>query len=137
MLFANTDWVGMATFVTAIGGVIGLLIKAVADARAQHAAALRDRKADVKTDQVRQDLIEHNEKASAKQDTIIEKVDDIHEATNSMKDALVAATEKEALIRGASEERKREEQRQADKAGLPPPEPFRASDTGPSGLPGA
>ena len=33
----------------------------------------------------------------------IKKVEEIHKATNSMKDALVAATEKEALARGKKE----------------------------------
>ncbi len=40
------------------------------------------------------------------------KLDDIHRETNSMKDALVAATEKEALARGGAEERQRAEKRE-------------------------
>ncbi len=44
---------------------------------------------------------------SAKQDAVLKQVDVIEKATNSMKDALVLATEKEALLRGGVQERER------------------------------
>lgn len=44
----------------------------------------------------------------------IAKVEAIHKATNSMKDALVAATEKEALARGKKEGASDERERQKD-----------------------
>lgn len=43
--------------------------------------------------------------------TVGTEVKEIHHATNSMKDALVEATEKEALARGGVEERKRADER--------------------------
>ncbi len=40
-------------------------------------------------------------------DAVIEKVEQVHLATNSLTDRLVASTDKEASLRGAAEERER------------------------------
>jgi hypothetical protein len=97
MLFAVGDAVWLALF-----GLIGLVLKEYFDSRrGQRAAQLVEK---VKTD-LQRDTMAQN----AKLETVVEKVEEIHKATNSMKDELVRKTEAEALARGGFEERERAE----------------------------
>ncbi len=52
---------------------------------------------------------------NSKIDTVLEKVEEVHKATNSLTDRLVQTTEKEALARGGIEERARAEDRRNKK----------------------
>lgn len=56
---------------------------------------------------LKEKMIEFQKKSEAKLDIVVKDVHKIELATNSMKDALVLATEKEALARGGKEERDR------------------------------
>lgn len=107
MLFADllgldaNSWV---LIIVAIGGVLVKLYSMYLDA-----VRAREVKAEVR--QVKTTLVETTDKQVTKLDDVSTKVDtmagDIHKvelATNSMKDALVAATEKEAYARGAKSE---------------------------------
>lgn len=96
MLFAISDPVWLA-----ILGVVSLLIKEYFD-RVRSAANTAQIKADV----------------GQKLEVVGVNVQKIETATNSMKDALILATEKEALQRGAVDERAR-----ADAAAGPPVPP--------------
>jgi hypothetical protein len=91
----------------AIIGVVAMAVKEYFDRQ-------RAKDAAIKTDEVKDTLKTSTDKQSAKQDVILAqnevvlaKVEEVHLATNSMKDDLVKKTEEEALARGGSEERAR------------------------------
>lgn len=89
--------VALIAFIQLVIIAAGMLIKEWIDRK--RAEALAKKLAD-----------ENAVKAAAVQD-LSDKVEVIHSATNSMKDALILSTEKEALLRGAAAERDRNEPR--------------------------
>lgn len=95
MLFAISDAVWLAVI-----GILYMAVKEYFD---------RVRARDVREHVIRaeQKIDEKGREQSQKLDTVVENVKVIEKATNSMKDALVLATEKEGLERGAREERER------------------------------
>ncbi len=68
---------------------------------------LRDTKTAARVKEVKETLETVNTVTDAKLNTVISDIHKVELATNSMKDQLVAATEKEALARGGHEERVR------------------------------
>ena len=61
--------------------------------------------------QVKTTLETATKQQGAQMDVVLEKVEEVHKATNSLTDRLVATTEAEALARGGIEERTRAEER--------------------------
>lgn len=69
----------------------------------------------VEAEKVKVALVQSNALTTARLDSVAEKVEEVHKATNSMKDALVLATEKEALERGHAAGVKQEQDRERPK----------------------
>ncbi len=68
-----------------------------------------------KVEQVKTNLDMTSKIQDRKIEVVLEKVEEVHKATNSLTDRLVAKTEKEALVRGGVEERARAEERRSNK----------------------
>ncbi len=107
MIFAVSDVVWQAL----IGAVLAIIMgwqgqRATREARLAAVAA----------EKVRVDLAKESattrsalDGTNHKLDGVAEQIHEVHVATNSMKDALVSATEREAFARGGKEERERAE----------------------------
>jgi transcription termination factor NusB len=88
------------TIALAIVGVCSLLIKEYFDMRRGQIAAQ-------KAEEVKRVLAVNTIASNEKLEVVANKVEEVHKATNSMKDQLVATTEAEALARGVLKEKTR------------------------------
>ena len=68
-----------------------------------------------KVEEVKNTLVVTQDQQHKELVTVLEKVEEVHRAANSMKDQLVLKTEKEALVRGTLEERARAEEQRRKK----------------------
>ncbi len=111
MLFAATDYVGIATLITAVCtgvvSVIGAISSALASMRAAHLAAA----ATIKVDEVSTKQDAHQLKTEETLAAVAANVEEVHKATNGLTAQLVDKTEQEALARGAAEERRQAAER--------------------------
>ncbi len=109
MIFAVSDVVWQAV----IAAVLAVILAWMSQRATRQATA-----AALAADKVRVELARESAKVRTaidgtnhKLDGVAEQIHEVHVATNSMKDALVSATEKEAFARGGKEERERAEKR--------------------------
>lgn len=96
----------------AIIGIIAMIVKDYLDRRR---AEDTEKKIDTKVDDVKKTVEIVTAQQNTKLNDLAGQVEQVHVATNSMKDALVLATEKEALARGIKEgtETQQEKNRQS------------------------
>ncbi len=85
--------------------IIGAIFLGLAQLLAMLLSYLRDRHAAEKVEQVRQRLVITDASHTEKLDDVAKKVEVVHKATNSLKDELVAATDKMARAEGIAEGR--------------------------------
>ncbi len=106
MIFAVSDVVWQAL----IGAVVTIVLAWMAQ-RTRNTVKETAATAAVKVEEVKTTLEVKTAEQNQKLEKVAEKVEEVHKATNSMKDQLVLKTEAEALARGGVEERARAEQR--------------------------
>lgn len=96
----------------AIIGIIAMIVKDYLDRRR---AEDTEKKIDTKVDDVKKTVEIVTAQQNTKLNDLAGQVEQVHVATNSMKDVLVLATEKEALARGIKEgtETQQEKNRQS------------------------
>lgn len=122
MLFAEISAEGWSIIVAAVFVGAAKIVSMVLDYRREQAKINRDLAAAEKVAEVKKSLDDATEAVAQHavvQDETMksfgEKLEVVHIATNSMKDALVAVTEKEALLRGNAQGRQDERDERDDK----------------------
>jgi len=101
-LFAAIDWSGIANVITAIG-VLASIVLAYLSKQAALRAELSANRSEVKTEAVHTDIGHVKDNVSDLRSEVGVVKEDVHKvemSTNSMKDALVAATKEAALSAG-------------------------------------
>lgn len=103
-MFAVSDvvWQAAAVVTGGLVSVTGIVVGALVTIKLAQIKAGQDMAA-VAVKEVKTTLKEESAKQDAKLTLVSEQVEEVHKATNSMKDALVLTTEKEAHARGIVE----------------------------------